>query len=77
MPRYTALIYSAANLSPEEFAAQMGEYMAFAEKAYAAGVIGGSEALQPAHTATTVTVAGGKGGDISTIDVRLPKPKRC
>jgi hypothetical protein len=68
MPRYTALIYSAANAAPEEFAAQMDDYMAFAEKAYAAGVIGGAEALQPVHTATTVTVSGGKGGDISTVD---------
>jgi hypothetical protein len=68
MPRYTALIYSNTDNTPEELQAVMGEYIAFGDKSTAAGVNVGGEALQPAQTATTVTVAGGKGGDITTTD---------
>jgi hypothetical protein len=67
MPRYAALIYSITE-TPEEFAAVMPDYMAFGERAAAAGVMGPSEALQPAETATTVTVTGGKGGKVITTD---------
>jgi hypothetical protein len=67
MPKYTALIYT-AELSPAEWGASMADYMAFGEKAGAAGVIVHSEALQPVATATTVHVAGGKGGEIITTD---------
>jgi hypothetical protein len=48
--------------------AQMADYGAFAEKAYAAGVVANAEALQPVMAATTVTVTGGKGGNIVTTD---------
>jgi hypothetical protein len=41
----------------------MADYMAFGEKACAAGVIVHGEALQPVATATTVHVARGKGGE--------------
>lgn len=72
MPRYAALIYETTHVSPEEFMAQMGDvmadYMEFGEKAGAAGVLAGGEALEPASTATTVTVKGGKGGEVVTTD---------
>jgi hypothetical protein len=71
MPRYTALIYELPALSdPEsaEFQAIMGEYMAFGNKAGAAGVLAGGEALMPVPLATTVTVPGGKGGEPLTSD---------
>lgn len=73
MPLYAALIYedavgAAAEPTPEEWAAVMAEYQAFGEKAGAAGVIVGGEALQPVSTATTVKVFGGAGGDVTTTD---------
>jgi hypothetical protein len=72
MPRYAAMIYEVESTtapSPEEWGAVMAEYMAFGEVAGAAGVIGGGEALQPTHTATTVQVTGGaKGGEVLTTD---------
>lgn len=72
MPRYAALIYGAVEAetegTPEEWATVMADYMAFGENAGAAGVIGGGEALQPTTTATTITVKGGKGGDMITTD---------
>jgi hypothetical protein len=67
MPKYTALIYT-AELTPEQWGASMADYMAFGEKAGAAGVIVNGEALQPVTTATTVHVAGGKGGEVITTD---------
>ena len=64
MPLYAALIYSEeGEASPEEWAAVMAEYNEFGAKAGAAGVIAGGEALQDTHTATTVRVEGGKGGE--------------
>lgn len=73
MPLYAALIYDDAKaaeteVSPEEWAEVMAEYRAFGEKAGAAGVIAGGEALQPTSTATTVHVRNGKGGDLVTTD---------
>jgi hypothetical protein len=70
MPRYTALIYTPISSKPtsEEFQAVMGEYMAFAGAAGAAGVLTGGEALLPPETATTVSVPGGKGGEVLTAD---------
>lgn len=71
MPLYAALIYSEEPTTapaPEEWAEVMADYQAFGEAAGAAGVIMGGEALQPVATATTVSVAGGKGGDITTTD---------
>ena len=72
MPTYAALIYEdAANEAtpdPEQWAGVMADYQAFGEKAGAAGVIAGGEALHPTSTATTIQVAGGKGGDVVTSD---------
>jgi hypothetical protein len=72
MPRYAALIYSPAATegqgSPEDWAKVMADYNEFGEKAGAAGVLAGGEALEDTNTATTVHVNGGKGGDIVTTD---------
>lgn len=72
MPMYAALIYTPAETegqgTPEEWAAVMAEYNEFGEAAGAAGVIAGGEALQDTHTATTIQVEGGKGGDLITTD---------
>lgn len=72
MPRYAALIYEAAATegqgTPDDWAQVMAEYNEFGQKAGAAGVITGGEALEPTSTATTVHVEGGKGGTVSTID---------
>lgn len=71
MPLYAALIYSeepTTEPAPEEWAQVMADYGAFGEAAGAAGVLVGGEALQPTMTATTVSVAGGKGGDVTTTD---------
>lgn len=73
MPTYAALIYSeaageASPPSPEAGKAMMSEYQQFGEKAGAAGVLLGGEALQPTATATTIHVDGGLGGDLVTTD---------
>lgn len=43
-------------------------YAEFFESAMGAGVLRGGEALQPAGDATTITVAGGKGGVITATE---------
>ncbi len=72
MPMYAALIYSPAESegmgTPEDWAAVMEEYNHFGEKAGAAGVIAGGEALHDSNTATTVHVDGGPGGKVITTD---------
>lgn len=71
MPEYLALIYEPTGnqAAPEQFEEDiMKEYMAFGEAAGAAGVIVGGDALHPTSTATTVSVKGGKGGEIVTTD---------
>ena len=69
MPLYAALIYSEeGEATPEEWAATMAEYNEFGEKAGAAGVMTGGEALQDSTTATTVHVRGGKGGEVIQTD---------
>jgi hypothetical protein len=67
MPKYAALIYS-TDIDPTRHGAEdvMKEYAAFGEAA--AAVIRGGEALYPTATATTVRVAGGKGGDVVSTD---------
>jgi hypothetical protein len=81
MPRYAALIYGAESSTepnPEEWGAIMVEYNHFGELAGAAGVMGGGEALQPTHTATTVHVTGGtKGGDVVTTDGPFAETKEA
>jgi hypothetical protein len=72
MPKYAALIYTPADTegegTPEQWAQVMAEYQVFGEKATAAGVMAGGEALEPTATATTVHVSGGAGGDVMTTD---------
>jgi hypothetical protein len=72
MPKYAALIYSPAETegtgTPEDWATVMAEYTVFGEKAGAAGVILGGEALHDTPTATTVHVEGGRGGKVVTTD---------
>ncbi len=71
MPKYAALIYTPAETegvgTPEEWQQVMADYTEFGEKAGAAGVILGGEALEGTNTATTVR-ASGKGGDVITTD---------
>lgn len=69
MPRYAALIYgSSESGSPEETATVMAEYDEFGQKAGAAGVVAGGEALEDISTATTIHVDGGKGGEVIHTD---------
>jgi hypothetical protein len=67
MPQYAALIYNRdVDWSQPEFDDVSKEYGAFGEAA--AAVIRGGAALYPTSTATSVRVAGGKGGDVVTTD---------
>jgi hypothetical protein len=71
MPRYAALIYVTEDDDPSDQAtndAVMADYNAFTAAVTAAGVIAGGEALEPASTATTVHVEGGKGGKVVHTD---------
>ena len=72
MPQYLALIYGPADQQaerPDDFASEMmADYGEFGEAAAAAGVVAGGNALQSTDTATTVSVLGGKGGEIVTTD---------
>ena len=72
MPTYAALIYGPAEDEGqgtlEDWAAVIAEYNEFGEKAGAAGVMAGGEALQDTSTATTIHVKGGKGGELITTD---------
>lgn len=68
MPLYAALIYSPAENEGMDVPAEamqqiLAEYTEFGEKAGAAGVIAGGEALHDTNTATMIKVNGGKGGD--------------
>ncbi len=67
MPVYIALTYTPdVDWTSPEQAGEMKEYQAFAQAATA--VIKGGHALYPTATATTVRVAGGKGGEVLTSD---------
>ena len=67
MPQYAALIYSIdVDWTLPEYADVSKEYNAFGEAAAAA--LRGGAALYPTATATTVTVTGGKGGEVVTTD---------
>jgi len=72
MPQYLALIYGPADqqaIRPEDFEGQMmADYAEFHEVAGPAGVIDGGNALYSTDTATTVSVLGGKGGEVVTTD---------
>jgi hypothetical protein len=67
MPSYLALTYTAdVDWTEPEQAAELAEYREF--MAAAGTVVRGGKALYPTATATTVRVAGGKGGDVLTTD---------
>ncbi|WP_163507067.1 YciI family protein [Fodinicola acaciae] len=67
MPLYVALTYTKdVDWSAPEQAEELKEYQEFG--AAAAAVIRGGHALYPTATATTVRVAGGKGGDVVASD---------
>src|SRR5687768_9208774 len=72
MLQYLALIYGPADqqaVRPEDFQGEMmADYAEFGTDAGAAGVMLGGNALQSTETATTVSVLGGKGGEIVTTD---------
>jgi hypothetical protein len=72
MPQYLALIYGPADQqanAPDEYDQTVtADYMAFGDAAGAAGVLAGGNALQSTDTATTVSVLGGKGGEVVTTD---------
>jgi hypothetical protein len=70
MALFAALLYYPADeywTTPEQqkFTPQYAE---FGQAASAAGVLRGGEALHPATMATTLTVEGGKGGDLAVTD---------
>ena len=65
MPQFAALTYTSdVDWTAAEQADTMAEYARFGEKH--AAVIRGGAALFPTSTATTVHVAGGRGGEITT-----------
>jgi hypothetical protein len=76
MALYAALLYSPADsyfITPEEATGQAARpvspgYQEFMAEAAPAGVIKGGEALTPPEMATTITVAGGRGGDVVVTD---------
>ena len=71
MALYAALLYYDRDHywdSPAEREEYSPQYMEFARRATEAGVMRGGEALHPVTMATTITVSGGKGGDVLLVD---------
>ncbi len=68
MAKYAALIYNPQGLDPHGSPEIMEAYGSFIGRATEAGVLAGGEPLAATHTATTVSVTGGAGGDIATVD---------
>ncbi len=70
MALYAALLYYGEDqywTNPDEAQFAPG-YGQFGEAAAGAGVLRGGQALHPVAMATTITVAGGKGGDVMMTD---------
>jgi hypothetical protein len=70
MALYAALLYYPADrywTTPEEIV-HAPEYDLFGKEAGESGVLRGGQALHPATMSTTITVAGGAGGDVVTTD---------
>lgn len=67
--KFVCLIYhdetKLATMSPEEFGALRGSYVAFTQSIIDGGQLVAGEALQPTHTATTVRV---RHGTLTTTD---------
>ena len=72
MALYAALIYQPADKywtdQPEQQQRPSSGYVEFMNEATAANAIRGGEALFPPEMATTITVVGGKGGDVIITD---------
>ncbi|HUN33101.1 MAG TPA: YciI family protein [Trebonia sp.] len=72
MALYAALVYLPANEywtdQPEQVHRPSDGYEVFAAEAGAAGVLQGGQGLYPPEMATTITVSGGKGGDVIVTD---------
>ena len=76
MALYAALLYQPTDayfVTPDEAARSEAlevspGYQEFMAEAVPAGVIRGGEALSPPEMSTTITVAGGKGGDVVVTD---------
>jgi hypothetical protein len=67
MPLYAALTYTPdVDWSKPENQGEMGQWNEFGQAA--AAIIRGGNALYPTATATTVTVKGGKGGEVMASD---------
>jgi hypothetical protein len=70
MAHYVALLYYDRDrywTEPPEVE-RSSEYIDFARRATEAGVMRGGEALHPVTMSTTITVSGGRGGDVMMID---------
>ncbi len=68
MATYAALIYNPQGLDGHADPDIIAEYQEFIGKAAAAGVLQGGHPLHGTETATTVQVADGAGGDVTTTD---------
>ena len=75
MALYAALVYMPTDQywtgdlpQPDARHTPSPDYADFAAEAAAAGAYKGGEALYPPQTSTTITVAGGKGGDVVITD---------
>jgi len=70
MALFAALLYYPADdywTTPEQMKSTP-QYAEFGAAAGAAGIMRGGEALHPPTMATTITVDGGKGGDVTVTD---------
>ncbi|MCU1503986.1 MAG: hypothetical protein JWM12_3340 [Ilumatobacteraceae bacterium] len=70
MAQYAMLLYYDADhyWTTDEEVKHSPEYAEFGQTAGAAGVLRGGQALHGPTMATTITVAGGKGGDVIVTD---------
>jgi hypothetical protein len=70
MAMYVALLYYDRDHYWDEppVSESSPEYTEFARRATAAGVMRGGEALHSVAMSTTITVSGGKGGEVMLID---------
>ncbi len=68
MATYAALIYNPQGLDGHADPDIIAEYQEFIGKATAAGVLRGGHPLHGTESATTVQVAAGPGGDVTTTD---------
>jgi len=72
MAKFAALIYNPAGLDPHGSAEIMEAYGAFIGRATDAGVLAGGEPLAGTDAATTLSVTGGEGGEVATVEGPAP-----